>query len=350
MKILAHALCVIVIMVVLGIFQVTYAEPNPSLIRVRMEKELSEFPKISGSFLKKISENVWHLRGEHLVFNERVLPQNNFITKKESGKFDIISVLDFNEYLSGVVASEMPRGWPLEALKVQAVVARSYALARIKERKNKVFHIESDQTDQVYNVSNVVKVKQAVAETEGIVLYDSSGAVLKAYYHSDCGGETVSATKTWGDRAIDAGTAKDPWCAQKKSNQWEFEVSKSEFKDKLGVSIIESTNYFNQRKMQSVLIGKIQFSIQKMREIFGFNKIRSSADVLEISGDRVKIKGQGFGHGVGLCQWGALAQVKLGKTYLQIIKHYYPRAQIIKDSNYLSLNISKNINLESVSN
>lgn len=332
------------------------AEPQPSLVRIRMEKELLELPKIPGSFLKQISDNVWNLRGASLVFNNRPLPQNNFVIKKENGKFDIIAVLEFNDYLASVLASEMPRGWPLEVFKAQAVVARSYALARIKERKSKVFHLESDQTDQVYNVLSTPKTRQAVAETNGVVLFDPKGAVLKAYYHSDCGGETVSATQVWGDRAFDSGTAKDPWCALKKTNQWKFEISKSEFTDKLEIPVLQKQPFYSGRKMQALLIGESSFSVQKLREIFGFYKIRSSADSMEISNSKVKITGQGFGHGVGLCQWGALAQVKLGKSYIKVIEHYYPRAQIVSDSSYLSLNLqsknlqSENLHFNSVSN
>lgn len=338
----------LIVLAVFFVAQNCFSELNVSLVKVRMQKDLTVFPKIPGSFIKKINENVWNLRGRGLVINNKLLPQNNFITKKENGNYDIISVLEFNEYLAGVLASEMPVGWPLEALKAQAVVARSYALARIKERKNKEFHLESDQTDQVFTVSNILKAKQAVSETAGVVLLDSTGSVLKAYYHSDCGGETVLASEVWGADAIDTGTAKDPWCAQKKSNHWTFEMSKTEFSNKLANLDLDAESVYFKRRMQSIKLGDFNFSIQKLREIFGFYKIRSSANSVEIKNELIKISGQGFGHGVGLCQWGTLAQVKLGINYLKIIEHYYPKAQILLEPNSLSLN--SNLPKNSVSN
>lgn len=326
------------------------AGENPALVRVRMHKELTDFPKIPGSYFKLIEENLWSLRGEDLVFNNKNLPRNNFITKKKNGRFDIISVLDFNEYLTGVVANEMPTKWPLEALKAQAIVARSYALARIKERRNKLFHLDADQSDQVFLLSNSQKPRAAVTETDGVILRDLSGAVLKAYFHADCGGETVSATQVWGANSVDSGTAKDPWCAEKKSNLWGFEIAKAEFLEKLGIADMGTQVSSYSNKAQLISIGDILFSTQKLREIFGFFNIRSSMDTIEIADEKVKISGRGFGHGAGLCQWGTLAQVKQGKSHIKVLEHYYPKAKVSRDSIQLSLNSPLNLPHKTVSN
>lgn len=326
------------------------AAVNPALIRIRMHKELTNFPNIPGAYLKPISTNVWSLSGDGLVFNNKSLPRNNFITKKQNGRFDIISVLEFNEYLAGVVASEMPTAWPLEALRAQAVVARSYALAKIKERRNKLFHLDSDQNDQVFLMSNSQKTKSAVADTDGVVLRAQNGSILKAYFHADCGGETVLASEIWGGKDADSGTAKDPWCAIKKSNKWNFEITKSEFFEKLQITDqVMQLSHFD-TKAQLISIGSQYFSVQKLREIFGFFKLRSSFDSIEISDDKVKINGQGFGHGAGLCQWGTLAQVRRGASYIKILAHYYPKAKIAKDSQRLSLNLHMNLPQNTVSN
>lgn len=307
------------------------AEPVPAWVRIRMHKELIDFPAIQGTEIKQVGENVWGFRGDHLKFNNKFLPHNNFITRKPNGRFDIISVLPFNEYLAGVVGSEMPISWPLEALKAQAVVARSYALAKIKERSSRTFHLESDQNDQVFLLSNSPKTRLAVADTDGVTLRKNNGNVLKAYYHADCGGETVKASDVWGPYEIDSGTALDPWCATKKSNQWNFEIPKGEFLQKLNLNGLEyqANNYTD--KTQFLNLGGITFSVQKLRELFGFYKIRSSVDSIEVGHEKVKITGQGFGHGAGLCQWGTLAQVRMGKSYLQVLDHYYPKAKLVRD-------------------
>lgn len=326
------------------------ADVNPALVRIRMHRGLIDFPKIPGSYLKQIEENLWSLRGEGLILNNRSLPLNNFISKKKNGRFDIISVLDFNEYLAGVVANEMPTKWPLEALKAQAIVARSYALAKIKERRKKLFHLDADQSDQVFFLSNLQKAKTAVTETDGIVLRDSSGEVLKAYFHADCGGETVSATQVWGAGSADSGTAKDPWCAERKSNLWSFEIAKAEFLEKLEIADRGTQVSFLNNKEQLISIGESVFSTQRLREIFGFFKIKSSMDAIEIADEKVKISGRGFGHGAGLCQWGTLAQVKQGKTHIKVLEHYYPKAKVSRDSIQLSQNLPLNLPGKTVSN
>lgn len=307
------------------------AEPVPAWVRIRMHKELVDFPAIQGAEIRQVGNNVWGFRGDNLKFNNKFLPHNNFITRKPNGRFDVISVLPFNDYLAGVVGSEMPVSWPLEALKAQAVVARSYALAKIRERNSRTFHLESDQNDQVFLLSNSPKTKLAVADTNGITLRKNNGSVLKAYYHADCGGETVKASDVWGPYEIDSGTALDPWCASKKSNQWNFEIAKDEFLQKLNLNGLESQTNNYTDKTQFLNLGGIAFSVQKLRELFGFYKIRSSVDSIEVGQEKVKITGQGFGHGAGLCQWGTLAQVRMGKSYLQVLNHYYPKVKLVRD-------------------
>ncbi len=316
-----------------------------------MFKELVDFPDAPSALVKQLGINIWSLSGENIKLGNKFLPSNNFIVRKTNGRYDVISILQFNDYLAGVVGSEMPASWPLEALKAQAVVARSYALARIRERNSKSFHLDSDQNDQVYLMNTSLKAKLAVAQTDGVVLRASNGNILKAYYHSDCGGETVRANEVWGPNEIDSGTAIDPWCASKKSNQWDFEIAKNDFLQRADIRDVEPQYSYLNSKPQVLSFGGVLFSIQKLREMFGFFRIRSSIDSIEITDDRVRFTGQGFGHGAGLCQWGTLAQVRLGKSYIEILEHYYPKARLLRDQRLsLSLNLPLNLPRNTVSN
>lgn len=335
------ASCVLVCAFMFATFSVK-AETNLSgYVRIRLFKDLPNFPMPRGVQIKTITENFWSLRADKSInYLNKKLPTQSYVLKKASGLFDIIGVVDFEDYLAGVVASEMPLSWPLEALKAQAVVARSYTLARIRERQNKFFQLESDQGDQVYTGKSDAKARQAVLLTHNIVLTDQNGQVIKAYYHSDCGGHTVKASDVWGANAPDFGTAADPWCALRSSNAWSFAVAKDEFMKALGMGAqaeeanLREVQQFTARP-QVIPVGDSFFSVQKLREIFGFSKVRSSIERLEVGSDWVTMSGRGFGHGVGLCQWGTRAQVKLGKSYFEVLKHYYPLAKI--DRNRLNL-------------
>lgn len=158
-------------------------------VRVRTQKNLDQKP--------------------HVIENSKI---KNIIQQKENGKFDVITIVSMNDYLAGVVSKEMPLSWPKEALKAQAVVARSYVLSRMQQRMNKSFHVESDQMDQVFSLTESKKAYEAVVETQNVFLLDQNQKVLRAFYHSDCGGQTVPANLIW-PGATDTGTAKDSWCS-----------------------------------------------------------------------------------------------------------------------------------------
>lgn len=315
-----------------------YSEQNKensfSIIRIRLFKELTFFPQISSAKIKILSRHLWMVEGLNLHFQDKKLSFRNFIVQNENDKYDIIGIFDFNSYLAGVISKEMPLSWPLEALKAQAVIARSYALARMSERKNRIYHLDTDQMDQVFAMTSSEKAKLAVSLTENVILKDQNDRVLKAYYHSDCGGQTIPATQVWGG-ALDMGTTIDPWCRQRKSNEWSYEIPKKYFFQKLrpvevfsdGNEKLEISGTFKDR-IQSLKVIEQIFSVQKLRQIFGFSRLRNSPLIISETADAIQFKGKGFGHGVGLCQWGTLAQARLGRSYSQILEHYYPKAQL----------------------
>jgi stage II sporulation protein D len=308
------------------------------LVRIRLIKNLNSFPQIQNAQIQKINNRLWTIKGDHLVFQNKKLSAQNLIVKTANQKFDVIGQFDFDRYLAGVVASEMPTKWPIEALNTQAIVARSFALARMSERQNQIFHMEADQMDQVFQDHGDPRAMQAVKNTKNIVLQNQKGEVLKAFFHADCGGQTVPASKVWPGEA-DTGTAVDPWCQARKSNRWSYEVSEREFLKNLQKSqngFISKGELF-QQKIQTVEVDHFEFTIQKIRQIFGFAKIKNSPENLEVSNGKVTLSGKGFGHGAGLCQWGTLEQAKRGYTSIQILKHYYPRAEIALNSTSIAL-------------
>ena len=323
--------------------QVSAVNSSLSLVRIRLFKDLDQFPLIANAKLKSISKTVVVADGVNLFFQGKKLATKNFIIHKPNNKFDLIAVVDFNSYLAGVVSKEMPLSWPLEALKAQAVIARSYALTKIDERQNKTFHLDNDQMDQVFAFTNSDKAKKAVILTDGVVLKDQNNKVLKAFYHSDCGGQTVPASQVW-KGAYDSGTATDPWCAARKSNEWTYEIAKDDFYKRLNVAQARledddfQVNEEFKNRIQTFKVLERIFSVQKLREVFGFSSIRNSPLSVQDEGNIITFKGKGFGHGAGLCQWGTLAQTKMGRSYLQVLQHYYPKANITNSSLKLSKN------------
>lgn len=283
-----------------------------SQVRVRIEKDLTQYPK---KLEAKFGSQIRHYE----------------VIRKDNNKYDVIEVIPLTHYLAGVVSKEMPLAWPLEALKAQAVVARSYLFSRMYERRDKVFHVDADQMDQVFQWTSSDKAYFVVASTEDIVLSQNK-KIVKTFYHSDCGGQTLPADKVW-EGAVDLGTAQDPWCQRRVSNQWSFAVPAAEFQNK---------EEFEAEYFKNKIVRFEEWSIQKLRQVFGYSKIRSNPENVEANGSNVTFSGRGFGHGVGLCQWGSLDMAKKGRTYMDILTHYYPKAEILKIQSLLVKNYLTN--------
>jgi len=260
---------------------------------------------------------------------------------------EIIAAMPLNNYLEGVLAGEMPASWPIEALKAQAVAARSYTLFQINQRKNNIFQLEGSVLDQVYSSSispdQLSVIKQALAETEGMVLTHQN-KIIKAYYHSDCGGRTEDPERIWGGARSNINSVEDRYCAFNPHSQWIFEISLEEMRKKIespikSIRIVNTTPSgraaliaFNVSDDKNILI-----SGNELRKILGFQKLRSTLFSVRLDRDRITFAGRGFGHGSGLCQYGARYMAQKGAKVQEILKHYYPTARLLEVSHVANL-------------
>jgi stage II sporulation protein D len=279
----------------------------------------------------------------------KLLPNQVFLAPQKQKKFDVIGILPLESYLVGVIASEMPLSWPIESLKAQAVAARSYALVTMHERAKSYFHVESTILDQVFSHIGaepdesplIAKAKLAVKDTEGIVLLTPKGNTLKAFYHSDCGGKTSDAKNIWG-YGVSTGVAVDASCPGIGKHNWNFEISEAMLSQKLNqylkkesgilrsFSLIRPGPEERVEKMELHWASgeKTKISAHEFRAALGYDRLRSTLFEAKKAGDRFQFIGRGFGHGVGLCQWGSRALGKMGKNYKEILEHYYPKADL----------------------
>lgn len=271
--------------------------------------------------------------------------------KTASAAEDVSSIMELNleEYLLGVVPSEMPASWPMEALKAQVVVARSYAFRQKMNRRGKAFHLESTVLDQVYNQNTYQslpdrlqkRVRLAVEETQGELLYQNN-QVLKAYYHADCGGVTEESSQVWGPSQVKLKSVVDTDCPHRDGGEWEYKIPRqrlsyvlsqhfqSPMDRLLGMQVVarsasgritELAPFFSSQE-ERVITG------QKLREVLGFNRLKSTNFSIFWDAEYVAFRGRGHGHGVGMCQWGAKSLADKGYSYKQILKHYYPNARL----------------------
>lgn len=305
------------------------------------------------------------IRGDGLRVDLRPAPSHiQFIAVAEGAKraranggpLSLIGFLSIEEYLEGVVPSEVPRDWPLEALKAQAVAARSFTLATIRDRArtNPDWLLEANVTDQVFDIGRAhSRTSDAVRATAGEVLVSpasltSSPLAVAVNYHSDCGGRTDEPTVVWGGgvktEGVKTGTAVDAGCAVSPRNSWTYTVSRDLLGKKLAGKGLVPLNFAlaevsvtrRSEGGRAMTVGvrsldgrRIEFSGQRLREALGYNDFKSTLfEIISksaLNGDELEFKGRGFGHGAGLCQWGARTLALSGRSYTEILKHYYPR-------------------------
>ena len=280
--------------------------------------------------------------------------EGEFVITASGNKLNAINVIDIEKYLRGVVPYEIGRldESKFEALKAQAVAARTYAYKHYGSRKAQGFDIYADTRDQVYkgihSVSDVTD--KAVRETEGVVM-TYNGEFITAYYHSTCGGETEGVV-TWGrpnhpylQNKPDLRPDGTPWCKESNYTEWTREFDESELRDLFQInakeakanvpsfSSIHAINILDTLKSGRIHTleittnnGKFTAKADKIRWLFkrGGTILPSSFFRIHRNGDQWILKGKGFGHGVGLCQMGARARAQAGQSYIQILTHYYP--------------------------
>lgn len=291
-------------------------------------------------------------------------------------KVNLINLINIEEYLYGVVPSEMQSTWTDEALKVQAVAARTYTLKHLGRHLKEGFDLCASQHCAVYKgiFSENKKTNAAVDATKGEVLVDEKNEFIDTFYSYCCGGHTQDISDVWGLKKKP--TLKGIFDGE--ATDWQFPLSPFFFEEwtrSLPEVYCKTTGdneisfrwirYFNGEDLKNFInkkerIGNIKsiepvkrakygaltemrvigekgsrnFKFDAIRNMLG--KIRSNVIKWEYSKegsgfiDEIFIYGAGWGHGVGMCQRGVKSMADKGKDYKEILSHYYPDTKIIK--------------------
>lgn len=246
----------------------------------------------------------------------------------------LISKMPLEDYIKGVVMSEIGDDWDMEALKVQAVIARTYALYQKKKSKEKKFDITSDTSHQVFKGNpGDTRIAYAVKHTAGEILtYD--GKPIEAFYHSTCGGHTESPEEAFGKKHPYLKPVKTP-CNLSPYQNWTRNISYSAIEDATGINGVKEiqakSKTMTGRVKEVVITGsssRVTMEATELRRKLGWKKLPSTDFKMKPNGNSVTFEGKGFGHGVGLCQFGSLEMAKKGKSYKEILATYFPGATI----------------------
>lgn len=253
----------------------------------------------------------------------------------------VVNELPLEDYLVGLINCEISSAWPIEAIKAQAVIARSYALNRKDARKNAPYHLESSVIDQVYDGCLIEdsRARRGVSETAGEVL-TYNNAIIQAFYHSNCGGKTESSENVWGASLPYLKGVDCQYCLTSGYVPWEQKLALREIEEKLKAAGLKVAGVYDIRagvrnsrgRLGNIIIvssrGELSVSGDQFRKTVGYGVIKSTNFTVKAANGEVSFSGLGNGHGVGLCQWGSKQRSLDGFGYAEILSYYYPGTEL----------------------
>jgi stage II sporulation protein D len=250
-----------------------------------------------------------------------------------NGKLKMVNVLPMDDYIAGVVEAEGGPKHDLEYYKAQAVISRTYVLSQFHKHIDDNFNL-CDQTHcQAYNgwPRNEQIMQDAAQQTKSLVIVDDNVNLITSAFHSNCGGRTNSAEYVWSKKLPYCIETVDTFCMKMPNSNWEKRIPLHEWTQYISsknLSASDSANYayFPTEKEIFYREGSTKIPLVQMRKDL---KLKSTYFTVHQDGSEMVIIGQGFGHGVGLCQEGSIRMAQLGYGYEDIIHFYYHNVKII---------------------
>ena len=249
--------------------------------------------------------------------------------------------LNLEEYIIGVVAGEMPASFEMDALKAQAIAARSYALSKINTATTN-YDLLTDVTNQVYITTSDMqekwgsdydyyykRIKDAVLDTKDLIM-EYNGEVISAYYFAMSNGYTEDVSLVFGENRDYLESVDSTWDENVKNFEVTISLSKEEFCKKLSLDcsniIIKNINRSKTNRVNNITINDHEYKGTEIRYLLNLRSTDFNIDIT----DKVTITTRGYGHGVGMSQYGANEMAKKGYTYKEILNYYYKDIDIVK--------------------
>lgn len=263
------------------------------------------------------------------------------------GRLRMVNLVEMNNYLAGVVETEGGGGKPKEYYKVQAVMSRTFAVENIKRHERDGFSLCDDVHCQAYyNMQRFTpQIEAAVRETTGELLVTKDFKPVNAFFHANCGGQTSDASYVWNTPVSYCESFIDTFCMKTKQATWEKLISKKEWTDFLVNEYAfpiddpilgpQAYAFVQPQRMAFFVHPALGIPLRDIRMKF---KLKSSFFDVSLAGDQVRLRGRGFGHGVGLCQEGAMEMARKGYDYKQIALFYFKDVQVINYNDWQFFN------------
>ncbi|NSW93736.1 MAG: SpoIID/LytB domain-containing protein [Bacteroidales bacterium] len=270
------------------------------------------------------------------IFSLRLTGQNpvrrlysgDLFCSSDLGTIMLINTCDVEDYIAGVVRTESGAGRNIEYTKTQALLVRTYMYKYMYRHTMDGYNLCDLTHCQAFNgITDDPVILRAARETKGLVILDSNKIPVISAFHSNCGGETAQPRDVWLSNHPYLTNVRDPYCTSSRSASWHRTIPLSEWIDNLrkhglkaDLSDPSVLNFSQLTRMSDYRVGNFTIPLRILRDDF---KLRSTFFSVTADHSKVLLKGRGYGHGVGLCQEGAMVMASRGFNFRQIIEFYY---------------------------
>lgn len=249
----------------------------------------------------------------------------------------LVNKVPLEAYTAGVVSAEAGKEHHQEYYKLQAVSCRTYALTNQRKHLPDGFELCDGVHCQVYHGRNRNdSIQMAVDATRGLVIVDPEIKLIHATFHSNCGGETMNAEDLWSKHEPYLRATRDTFCLASPHATWERTMSRRDWLGYLDRRF--GFNSTDSLQLQAVLYYEPQcrdlylgntWPLLPLKNVREDLKLKSTFFSVKADGDRVLLSGRGFGHAVGLCQEGAMGMARAGRSYTDILHHYFTNVHLV---------------------
>lgn len=325
--------------------KVSIKRTNDVLTLTKEGKNLGSYDTLR--FFKEDPEGSFTIQGKSpSVWKLRKYQDNLMLIPSAKGGITSINQVEISNYLAGVIESEGGGGKHIEYYKVQAILSRTYALDHLSKHRKDGYQLCDRTHCQAYHQMELYtpKIDQAVEETNGIVMINNQLQLANGFFFANCGGQTSEADFVWNVAKSYCRSIKDTFCIQSRQATWTEKIAKDKWRSYLvnefGYPVQDSIfgpylYAFSQPQRKAFYVHPILgIPLRDIRMNF---KLKSTWFNVKEEGNYVVLHGKGFGHGVGLCQEGAMQMAKLGYNYVQILKYYFTDIRLFNYYTWLFL-------------
>lgn len=279
--------------------------------------------------------------------------KNNFIlTSENTDRIKVINRVEMENYLGGVIESEGGGGKHIEYYKVQAILSRTYVLGHLRKHRKEGFHLCDRVHCQAYHNMLIYtpKINEAVKATKGVVMLNEELKLAQGFFFANCGGQTSEADFVWNTAVPHCKSIVDTFCIKTRQATWTKRIDANKWKNYLvshfGYPVDDPVlgpliySFSQSQRKAFYQVPQLGIPLRDIRIKF---RLKSTWFSVHKEGNEVVLKGKGFGHGVGVCQEGAMGMARHGFNYEEILSFYFTNIRLMNyyDWSYYKLQYVK---------